>query len=146
MKQPLRFSADRARAQRGLGLIDALAALVILAFGMLSLTRMQARVVAQSTEAQQRVQAVAVADNLLGFVAVDAANAACYQIPAGGTCGSPAAAAHASSWAASAVAMLPSAAASAVLDANGTFTVHLRWQGKETQDNRRLEVTTDVRQ
>ena len=43
------------RAARGFTLIDSLIAMAILAFGLLAMTRLQARALAQSTESQARM-------------------------------------------------------------------------------------------
>ena len=74
--------------QRGAGLIDALIALAILAFGILGMSQFQNRVVMQATESQSRSTAVRLGDELLNTVLVDAGNAACYTVPQTGTCNS----------------------------------------------------------
>lgn len=141
------------RRQRGLGLVEALIALAILSFGLLGLSRLQARMLTQGTEAQARLQASQIADELLDMALVDPGNAACYTVPAAGNCGVPAAATAAAGWAASAVAALPGGATGATAGAtlgNNQLAVRLTWRGKpSTQDanppTRVLEVRTDVR-
>lgn len=147
--------------QRGLGLIDALIALVILSFGMLAMTRFQARLLSQSTEAQNRLVATQQADELLSMALLDptsstgTSNGPCYTVPAAGVCPTPAAASAAAGWAANAVSRLPRGAtaptARATWDAGTSqLTVTLTWTGKVVQDgvaadDHQLSVTTDVR-
>lgn len=147
---PASRPGERSRARlrvRGVGLIDALIALAILSFGLLALTRFQIRMVAQTTEAQSRMVATQLSDELLSTVLVDIPNAACYTLPAAGVCGSAAATAATTAWAARVTTALPGTVTSgSVLDAaTGRLTVAITWTGKETQDARRLEVVTDVR-
>lgn len=136
-----------AMARRGSGLLDGLIALVILAFGMLAMTRFQGRMVAQTTEAQSRQIATQFSSELLATVLVDTANAACYTLPQTGTCANTAASARASDWATRAAAALPGTVTStATLDAGtGRMTVVLSWTGKDSGEARRLETVTDVR-
>ena len=132
---------------RGVGLLDALIAMAILAFGLLGMTRLQGRMVAQATETQSRTTAMQLSDELLSSALVDAGNAACYTVPAVGVCGNATAQARAAAWATRSTTALPAyPTAGAVLDAaNGRLTVTLTWTGKESQDPRTLVATTDVR-
>lgn len=133
-------------AARGFGLIDALVAMVILAVGMLALVRMQTRLVAQSTDAQVRLTATRLADELMSTALVDRENANCYTVPPVGACGSSIAAAQTASWKDRVKVELPEGAASSVLTIGQTnpLTVTLTWTGKATNDTRTLKVTTDV--
>ena len=135
------------RAQRGMGLLEGLVAVAILSFGLLGLARFQSGLVAQSTEAQGRMVAAQFADELLNTVLVDTANAACYTLPAVGTCPSADASARAADWQARALAALPGddAATSALDTTTQRFTVTLRWTGKAAQDAHTLQMTTDAR-
>jgi Tfp pilus assembly protein PilV len=139
--------AYRWRAARGVGLLDALIAMAILAFGMLGMTRLQARMVAQGSETQARMAAARLADELLNSALVDPANAACYTLPQVGACGKAAVSAMAAAWKVRSEAELPGApTAGAVLDvATGRLTVTLTWTGKESQELRTLTAITDVR-
>jgi type IV pilus assembly protein PilV len=131
--------------ERGLGLIDGLIALAILAFGLLGMTRMQTNLVRQSSESQARLIAVQLGDELLSTALVDVDNATCYTVPATGTCNSDAASARAEDWEARVLAALPGAVeAGSVLD-DERLTVTITWTGKESGETRTLEVTTDVR-
>lgn len=140
------------RAQAGVGLIDALVALVILSFGMLAIAGFQARLLSQGSDAGTRMQASALADELLSYAAVDVPNKACYQAPLNGAncagAASAAAAAYTAAWAdrvASAVPGFQSASA-ALQDGGQRLTVSIRWTSKaDESDVRELEATTDVR-
>jgi Tfp pilus assembly protein PilV len=132
---------------RGAGLLDGLIALAILAFGMLAMTRFQARMVAQATEAQSRQMATQMSSELLATVLVDTANAACYTLPQAGVCGNAAAQARATDWQTRVAAALPGpGTGTASLDAGtGRMTVVLTWTGKDSGEARRMETVTDVR-
>lgn len=136
----------RRAAARGIGLIDALVAIVILAVGMLALVRMQTRLVAQSTDAQLRTTATRLADDLLNTALVDRPNANCYTVPPTGSCGSNTAKAQTEAWKQRVAAELPDGAASSVLQPGTTnpLTVTLSWTAKGSDDKRILKVTTDV--
>ena len=137
----------RLQLTRGVGLLDALVALALLAFGLLGKTRLQARMVAQATESQTRMTALQLGDELLNSALVDTANAACYTLPQAGACANAGAKTSAAAWETRAKATLPgSPTAGAVLDAaTGRMTVTLTWTGKESQEVRTLVAVTDVR-
>ena len=136
------------RRTRGLGLIDGLVAMAILAFGLLALTRFQTRMLSQSTEAQARLTATQYADELLNTVRVDTDNRGCYELPNPGSCGSEPAKATAADWNARVAAGLPGGSASAAITSVGQrfeMTVSVGWAAREAGDsNHKLEVTTDV--
>jgi type IV pilus assembly protein PilV len=130
---------------RGLGLIDAMIALAILAFGLLGMTRMQTNLVRQSTESQARLTAAQLGDELLSTVLVDVDNAGCYTLPDAGACASDAARARAEDWEERVLAALPGEVeASAAID-DDRLTVTINWTGKASGETRTLEATTDVR-
>jgi type IV pilus assembly protein PilV len=143
----MRKPPSQLQLSRGVGLLDALVAMAILAFGVLGMTRLQARMVAQATETQSRTTAMQLGDELLNSALVDTANAACYTVPQVGACGNVAAKARATDWEARSKAVLPGApTAAAVLDAaTGRMTVTLTWTGKESREIRTLVAVTDVR-
>ena len=132
---------------RGFGLLEGLIAVLILSLGLLGLARFQTRLLAQTTEAQSRVQASALADELLSTVLVDAGNAGCYTLPQTGDCSSDSAIARATEWETRALAALPGATApTSTLDATTRrFTVNLNWTGKASRDAHQLEMSTDAR-
>jgi Tfp pilus assembly protein PilV len=143
MRQPPR----RLRLSRGIGLLDALIALALLAFGMLAMTRFQGHLVTQATESQTRQVASQLAAEHLSTVLVDVRNAACYTLPQAGACANAAAMARTTDWATRLSAALPGTVSStATLDAaTGRMTVVVNWTGKDSGDTRRLEAVTDVR-
>jgi type IV pilus assembly protein PilV len=141
------------RRQLGVGLIEALVAILVLAFGLIGMTRLQARMLAQGTEAQNRLIAGRLADQLLSMALVDpATNASCYTVPAAGTCAVSAARSSTQDWKSSVQAALPFATdPTATLNTAGTqLTVTISWGGKAVQDSieqgpHQLTRTTDVR-
>lgn len=134
-------------AQRGITLLDALIALAVLAFGLLGLSKLQTRMLVQATEGQQRMTASLLADELLNTMLVDNANAACYTLPATGSCSSPTASARADDWKVRALASLPGAIdATSIIDGtNNRMTVTLTWQFKNDTDQRTHQVISDIR-
>lgn len=136
------------RKQRGFGLFDALISLAILSFGMLAMTRFQARMVAQTTDAQSRQVATQLAAEHMGTVLVDVENAACYTVPFSGTCGNNGAKTRTAAWAARvASAPLPgSPSATVALDTTTSLmTLVISWTGKDGSEARTLRTVTDVR-
>jgi type IV pilus assembly protein PilV len=149
MQRHHRHLLSARRKARGVTLIDALIALAILAFGMLGMTRLQTRMLAQTTEAQSRLLAVQFGDELLSSALIDAANHNCYTLPATGTCGSTAARNYTDALKTTieATPQLPSAAVTSTYTAaSGQLTVRITWTGKESGETRVQEGTTDVRQ
>jgi type IV pilus assembly protein PilV len=128
-----------------MGMIDGLIALVILSFGMLGLTRMQAKSVALGTESQARAVAAQYGSELLNAALVDNTNYACYTVPELAACGNANARAYTTGWKTRVQAALPSATVTSTYTANGRLTVKLTWQGKAEGETRTLETTTDVR-
>jgi type IV pilus assembly protein PilV len=131
--------------QRGVGLLEPLIAIVILAFGVLGLAKFQLAMVTQTTDAQARLTATAAAEDLLTQMHVDASNAACYQLPAAGACSSPFALSQASSWATRVQQGLPGFVSATSAISGNLFTVTLRWTGKTGNETRTHTVSTDVR-
>ena len=143
---PLTTPLRGRRGQRGLGVLDGMIGLVIFSFGLLAMTRYQARMVAATTEAQGRLTALQMSDELISNVLVDSGNAACYTLPQSGVCGSSQAVTRTTDWKNRTTAALPgTVTTSSVLAVNGQLTVVIGWTGKESSEARRLEATTDVR-
>ena len=141
-----RARAGRPR-QRGVTLFDSLAALALLAFGLLGLTRMQGKMVSQATDVQTRATAVMLANQLVGYATVDPANRDCYTLPASGSCTNTAARAATNGWKTSALATLPaaSAATATLVDSDNRLQVRLTWTSHADREDRSITVTTDVR-
>jgi type IV pilus assembly protein PilW len=72
----------RAAPPQGFSLIDGLVGMTLMAVGLLGLARLESGLIAQSTEAQNRLAAAQLGDQLLSTVLVDVANASCYTVPA----------------------------------------------------------------
>jgi Tfp pilus assembly protein PilV len=140
------------KASRGVGLLDALIAMAILAFGLLALTRFQGRMMAQTTETQSRSVARQLADELMSLALVDPANVACYTLPAAGACANPTARAMTTDWATRATGgRLPGAVTATSTLAGTRLTVMLNWTGRDTTEAadvpappRTLMAVTDV--
>jgi type IV pilus assembly protein PilV len=135
------------RSPRGTGLLDALIALAILSFGLLSMTRFQGRMVAQTTETQTRQVATQLASEHMATVLVDVANAACYTLPQDGICANAAAATATAAWATRTAAALPApvTTTSTLVAATGRLTLVINWTGKDSGETRTLQTVTDVR-
>lgn len=145
MRQPPVRVRLSARRSRGVGLLDAMIAMAILAFGLLAMTRFQSRTIAQTTEVQARSVAVRMADELLATAIVDTGNAACYTLPAAGVCGSVVARSRTTDWSTRVSAALPGTVTKTSTLDNGRLTIVLTWTGKESQEQRSLTAVTDVR-
>lgn len=74
-----------ARRQRGMALIEAIVAALLLAIGLLGAVGLQARSMSALADAGMRAEATIAADKLLGTMAVDLANAGDYALAAGDT-------------------------------------------------------------
>jgi type IV pilus assembly protein PilV len=136
-----------APAVRGVGLFDAMIALVVLSLGLLAMTRFQGRMVAQATETQSRQVAAQLAAEHLSTVLVDVGNAPCYTLPPAGVCNNATARAGTTDWATRTAAALPApvTTTSTLEAATGRLTVAITWLGKESGDTRTLQAVTDVR-
>ena len=73
------------RRQRGMALIEAIVAALLLAIGLLGAVGLQARSMSALADAGMRAEATIAADKLLGTMAVDLANAGDYALAAGDT-------------------------------------------------------------
>jgi len=140
----------RRRAQRGVGLMEALIALAILAFGMLAMTRFQTRLIGAGTEAQNRLVAMRFGDELLNMVRVDTDNAACYTSPQG-ACASTTASSARTKWLSDVQASLPQSQTPVAQISGNQMTVTINWNAKATGEEEsalaahQVQVTTDVR-
>lgn len=158
MRKPAQLQLKRARVpprqrQRGVSLIDGLIAIAILSFGLIGLTRMQGRMVMAATDAQFRTTAIQFADEILNTALIDNANAACYTLPATGSCSSATATATTTAWSDRVAAAFPvsgtvESTVTLGVTGPGQMTVTISWTPRDrpTDDERReLRVTTDVR-
>jgi type IV pilus assembly protein PilV len=74
-----------ARRQRGLALVEALVAALLLAIGLLGAIGLQARSTSALADAGMRAEATIAADKLLGMMAVDLPNVGAYALASGAT-------------------------------------------------------------
>lgn len=152
MRRSQRLPLSRLPCARGVSLLDALIALLVLSIGMLAMTRFQARVLAHGSEAQNRLTAIRLADELLDLAIMDAGNGACYTLPQSVGCSSADARTATTKWATAVTnSGLPLIGNPTVsLAANGQLTVSMSWQGRvvaegAAAETQRLSRTTDVR-
>ena len=75
MNKPLPAPRSLTRRQRGVGMIEVLVAIVVLAFGLLGLAGLQTRVLAYSQSSLFRSQAAALTDDILDRMRADRARA-----------------------------------------------------------------------
>jgi type IV pilus assembly protein PilV len=73
------------RTQRGIALIEAMLAVVVLAIGLLGAIGMQARAYAGLSDASMRAEATLAAEKLFGVMSTDVANVAQYAFEDGDT-------------------------------------------------------------
>lgn len=76
-----------ARLQRGIALLEALLAVLLLAIGLIGTVGLQARSMAAISDAGLRAEATMAADHLLGIMNSDQANLAGYAVSRGGSPG-----------------------------------------------------------
>lgn len=75
-----RFQVARRRAERGIALIESLIAVLILGIALVGTLGLQARSVAALSDAGLRAEATIAANQLLGMMNTDSANAAAYAV------------------------------------------------------------------
>jgi Tfp pilus assembly protein PilV len=121
-------------------------AILILSFGILGLARFQIGILAQTTDAQSRLTASALIEELMSMVRVDVNNAACYTTVTPGSCLGSFAARQAKAWTDKATKTIPgiTTCVASMPDAN-TFNVSLVWNSKAFKEPRSLQVSTDAR-
>jgi type IV pilus assembly protein PilV len=129
--------------QRGSSLIEALIALLILSTAVLGLIGLQANLLRIANQAQHRLQASLLAQNIAGMISVDAANVGCYALVATSAmpcpAGSAQGAAQAAAWREEVLAALPNAnEPSIAVAANRTATVTLGWKSSNDAVSRNL--------
>jgi type IV pilus assembly protein PilV len=73
------------RQQRGIALLEAMIATVILAIGLLGTIGLQARAYSAMNEASMRAEATIASEKLFGLMSTDVANLSSYAMAAGGT-------------------------------------------------------------
>lgn len=133
------------RHARGVSLIEALVALLMLMVGTLGLAGMQTALLAHAIASQQRLAAQALSDEILNLALVDARNVGCYRWPGAGPCESAAAAAAVRDWHERLGATLVLAEEpQLVLTDAGELSLRLRWRNKDATRIHQLETRTHV--
>jgi len=79
--------SPRLRLQRGIALLEALLAVLLLAIGLIGTVGLQARSMAAMTDASLRAEATMAAEHLLGIMNSDQANLPAYAMAMGGSPG-----------------------------------------------------------
>jgi type IV pilus assembly protein PilV len=74
-------------AQRGIALLEAMIATVILAIGLLGTIGLQARAYSAMNDASARAEATLASEKLFGLMSTDVNNLSSYSLTAGGTAG-----------------------------------------------------------
>lgn len=145
------FRAVRVRSasQAGAALIESLVSLVLLAFGVLGVLRMSATIVEANVQSRERIEATFLAEQLVGMVLADPANAPCYAVNASLTCGNTTAAANATTWASQVANTLPGVTSTINLPrgsytADGTFSITVSWRKSSESRAHSYTATTNV--
>jgi type IV pilus assembly protein PilV len=130
------------RAQRGVALLEAMIACVILAIGLLGTIGLQARAYSAMNDAGTRAEAVIASDKLFGMMSTDIANLNSYAVAAGAQPGAALAL-----WYADTMHAIPGATISVVMAAAPTgnstaVTITIAWKRKPTDVNGNQNVVT----
>lgn len=119
------------RQQRGVALLEALLAALLLAIGLLGTIGLQARAYSALSEAGMRAEATIASERLLGMMATDGQHLSDYQLSAGGEPGTRLAA-----WLSATRKSIPGAqvvvavSAGSGAMAQSTVQITIRWQRK----------------
>lgn len=130
------------RAQRGVALLEAMIACVILAIGLLGTIGLQARAYSAMNDAGTRAEAVIASDKLFGMMSTDTGHLASYALAAGAAPGTAL-----SKWYADTTTAIPGAVISVVLAAapvgsSTAVTVTITWKRKATDVNGNQNTVT----
>ncbi len=134
--------APRSRRQRGVAMLEAIIAIVILGIGLVGAVGMQARAYSALSDAGMRAEATIAGDSLLGIMSNDADNLASYAVAENGTPG-----AVLSAWMTETKARIPNAVVSVkVTPETGRTRVDLsiRWTRKTGGGENRHTLTSYV--
>jgi type IV pilus assembly protein PilV len=129
--------------QRGSSLIEALIALLILSIAILGIIGLQANLLRIGSQAQYRMQASLLAQNIAGMISVDGPNVGCYALVARSDFPCPASstqgAEQAQAWREEVLATLPNASEPSIaVAANRIATVTLSWKAPNDPATRNL--------
>lgn len=81
------YNMKRRSQQRGVALLEAMIATVILAIGLLGTIGLQARAYSAMNEASMRAEATIASEKLFGLMSTDVGNLSAYSLASGGTPG-----------------------------------------------------------
>lgn len=130
------------RRQRGIALLEAVIAIVILGIGLMGTVAMQARAYAALADADVRAEATIAGEKLLGMMSNDTVNLANYALAEGGT---PRAAL--APWLAETRARIPNAIVSVAVTqevGRSRVDISLRWTRKTGAAENRHQLTSYV--
>jgi type IV pilus assembly protein PilV len=131
------------KSQSGTSLLEALIALLILSFAVLGLIALQANLIRQSTQAQYRLQASLLGQNIVGMISTDGANLGCYALSSSTTpaCLAPAVQEKVQAWRSEVMAALPNASEPKIdIAVDRTATVTLAWKAPRDPATRNLVI------
>lgn len=134
---------SRAGKQRGVAMLEALIAIVILAIGLLGTVGLQARSYSALSDASMRAEATIAGERLFGIMSNDQPNLASYALAENGTPGAAVA-----PWLAETQAQIPGAIASVrLVQQNATTTmveISIRWTRKTGAAENRHVLTSYI--
>jgi Tfp pilus assembly protein PilV len=110
---------------------------------------MSATIVEANVQSRERIEATFLAEQLVGMVLADPANAPCYAVNASLTCGNTTAAANATTWASQVANTLPGVTSTINLPrgsytADGTFSITVSWRKSSESRAHSYTATTNV--
>lgn len=135
--------------QQGATLLEALISILVFSLGILSIVALQAAAVRHTTDAQFRIQAGVLADQLLGYMWTDKKNLASYVLQGPQICASGSSITK-DAWICSVQSQLPSAVGSnspeVLVTSDGVVSVTLKWQRSPGDEVRRHSVRTQIKE
>ena len=134
----------RRRTQRGVALLEALLAVVLLGIGLVGTLALQARSVAELSEAGLRAEATIAAEELLGVMSLDSAHLGDYVLAAGDEPGE-----RLEAWYDKTLARIPGASITVSVDEGAApdpseVAIAISWQRKADAPRNRHEVRSFI--
>lgn len=149
----LKVAGAGPKSQRGIGMIEVLVALLILAIGLLGLASLQTTGLNQTNEARNRSQAVLLAQDMLERMRANRKNLSDYAFAAGSApdCDTDfaidddgaVAANDVDEWRNSVSCLLPAGDASVEVDSNAV-TISLSWEDKTSADDGEIVMEAEI--
>lgn len=130
--------------QRGIALLEAMLAIVILGIGLLGTVGMQARAYSALSDAGMRAEATLATEKLIGVMSADVANLAQYNLAENGSPGP-----QLSAWVQETRAVIPGALLAVAVQDQPALNryqvdISVRWQRKARSDVNRHRVTSYI--